>query len=129
MGKKAGKIKITFKAVLGGFVVMALAIGLVFNYVSLNEVSAKLNAANNEYDQLVSREKALSYEIGQKVNFKNIEQLATERLGMVKLESYQVQHVDLVEADNMSVSGVEDNNGGLMNNIIASFNILVEYLK
>lgn len=129
MGKKVNKTRISFKAVLSGVMVMALAIGLVFNYLSLNEVSAKLNKATGEYEQLVSREQSLNYEIGQKVNFKNIEQLATDRLGMVKLESYQIQHVDLVEADNMSVYGTKEDNTGLMNNIIASFSILVEYLK
>ena len=128
MQKSQMKIKLSFGQVLLGLVVLALAIGLVLNYVSLNEVSAKLTSANNQYEKLVSQGESLEYEIKQQVNSTNVDELASE-LNMVKLESYQVRYFDIVEADSMSTTLADDEQNGLLDGIVYSFNILVEYLK
>lgn len=128
MQKSQMKIKLSFGQVLLGLVVLALAIGLVLNYVSLNEVSAKLTSANNQYEKLVSQGESLEYEIKQQVNSTNVDVLASE-LNMVKLESYQVRYFDIVEADSMSTTLADDEQNGLLDGIVYSFNILVEYLK
>ena len=126
--KSSKKIHITLGGVLCGLIVVALSLGMIFNYLSLNEVSAKLCAANKKYDTLVGEEKALSFEVEKQVNFTNIDKLATERLGMVKLQPHQVQYVTLTEADTMTVKE-NGNENALVSNLVASFNILVEYLK
>ena len=128
MRKTQKKFKISFGQILMGVVVLALAIGLVLNYVSLNEVSAELSAAENRYEKLVSQGASLEYEIKQQVNSTNVEQLASE-LNMVKLEPYQIRYFDIVEADSMSTTLAEDEQNGLLDGIVYSFNILVEYLK
>ncbi len=128
MQKSQTKNKISFGQILLGLVVLALAIGLVLNYVSLNEVSAKLTNANNRYEKLVSQGESLEYEIKQQVNSTNVEELAAG-LNMVKLESYQVRYFDIVEADSMSTTLANDERNGLLDGIVYSFNILVEYLK
>lgn len=128
MQKSQMKIKLSFGQVLLGLVVLALAIGLVLNYVSLNEVSAKLTSANNQYEKLVSQGESLEYEIKQQVNSTNVDELASE-LNMVKLESYQVRYFDIVEADSMSTTLADNEQNGLLDGIVYSFNILVEYLK
>lgn len=124
---KKGKFHISLSGVLCGVVVIGLAIGLVINYLSLNEVSAKLTAAGNTYETLSGQEKSLNYEIEKQVNFTNIDQLAA-RVGMVKLQPSQIQYIDIEQADNMSVRK-EQKDDTLVKNIVASFNILVEYLK
>ncbi len=130
MNQNKSKHKFTFGQILMGLMVLVLAAGLVLNYLSLNEVSSQLADANKEYEKLVTQGQALQREIEQQVNFSNVDQLATERLGMVKLESYQIQYVDIVEADSMSATlANKGENGGLVDNIVRSFNILVEYLK
>ncbi len=128
MQKTQKKFKISFGQVLMGVIVLALSIGLVLNYVSLNEVSAELSSATDRYEKLRSEEESLKYEITQQVNPENIEQLASE-LNMVKLEPYQIRYFDIVEADSMSTSLAEDEQNGLLDGIVYSFNILVEYLK
>ena len=128
MQKTQHKFKISFGQVLMGVVVLVLAIGLVLNYVSLNEVSAELNRASDRYEKLVSQGESLEYEIKQQVNSTNVEELATE-LNMVKLEPYQIRYFDIVEADSMSTTLAENNQNGLLDGIVYSFNILVEYLK
>ena len=128
MQKTQKKFKISFGRILMGVVVLALAIGLVLNYVSLNEVSAELNSAQNRYEKLVSQGAGLEYEIKQQVNSTNVEELAAE-LNMVKLEPYQIRYFDIVEADSMSTTLAEDEQNGLLDGIVYSFNILVEYLK
>lgn len=123
------KFKPTFGQIFMAVIVLLLAAGLVINYLSLHEVSAQLIEANKTYEKLVTQGEALNRQIQEQVNFSNIDQLATERLGMVKLENYQIRYVDIVEADTMSAVQAEENENGLMNNIVRSFSILVEYLK
>lgn len=128
MHKSQKKFKVTFGQVLMGVIVLAMAIGLVMNYVALNEVSAKCAAAESRSVKLDSEIESLEYELAQKVNPENIEQLATD-LNMVKLEPYQIRYFDIVEADSMSTTLTEDEQNGLIDGIVYSFNILVEYLK
>ncbi len=128
MQKSQTKNKISFGQILLGLVVLALAIGLVLNYVSLNEVSAKLSSATDQYEKLVSQGESLEYEIKQQVNSTNVDELAAG-LNMVKLESYQVRYFDIVQADSMSTTLANDERNGLLDGIVYSFNILVEYLK
>lgn len=130
MNQNKTKFKFTFGQILMGVMVLVLAAGLVLNYLSLNEVSSQLADANKQYEKLVTQGEALTREIEQQVNFSNIDQLATERLGMIKLESYQIQYVDIVEADSMSATlANKSESDGLVDNIVRSFSILVEYLK
>lgn len=127
--QKNTKFKFTFGQILLGVAVLALALGLVLNQMALNEVSHKLASATSEYEKLVSQGEELEHEIEQKVNFSNIDVLAADR-GMVKLEPYQIRYVDVDEADSMSASlANKEQNDGLMDSIVYSFNILVEYLK
>lgn len=128
MQKTRKKMKISFGQVLMGVIVLAMAIGLVMNYVSLNELSAEVTAAESRSAKLDSEIEGLKYEATQKVNPENIEQLASE-LNMVKLEPHQIHYFDIVEADSMSTSLAEDKQNGLLDGIVYSFNILVEYLK
>ena len=121
------KFKLSFNQIFMVVVVLVLAAGLVINYLSLHEVSADLIEANKTYEKLVTQGEVLKHQIEQQVNFSNIDQLATERLGMVKVQNYQIRYVDIVEADSMSAVQTEEN--GLMNNIVRSFSILLEYLK
>ena len=121
------KFKLSFNQIFMVVVVLVLAAGLVINYLSLHEVSADLIEANKTYEKLVTQGEVLKHQIEQQVNCSNIDQLATERLGMVKVQNYQIRYVDIVEADSMSAVQAEEN--GLMNNIVRSFSILVEYLK
>ena len=121
------KFKLSFNQIFMVVVVLVLAAGLVINYLSLHEVSADLIEANKTYEKLVTQGEVLKHQIEQQVNFSNIDQLATERLGMVKVQNYQIRYVDIVEADSMSAVQAEES--GLMNNIVRSFSILVEYLK
>ena len=127
---KNNKIKLNIGQIILGVIVLALALGLVINQLTLNEVSAKLNSATKQYERLVSEGEELQRDIEEQVNFSNIDQLATERLNMVKLEPYQIQYIDVVESDSMSATlANEEQDEGLMDAIVYSFNILVEYLK
>ncbi len=128
MQKSKTKNRISFGQILLGLVVLAIAIGLVLNYVSLNEISAECSSLTKYYEKLVSQGESMEYEIKQQVNSTNIDQLAAE-LNMVKLESYQVRYFDIVEADSMSTTLADDERNGLLDGIVYSFNILVEYLK
>ena len=58
----------------------------------------------------------------------NLEEIATEQLGMVKLESYQIHTVNLAGDDSVEIIA-EEKKDGFFDGIVASFNILLEYLN
>ncbi len=128
MNQNKKKIKFTFGQMFMAVIVLLLAIGLVLNYLSLHNLTAKINEANNTYTKLSAENAALDQEILKQVNFSNIDQLAAE-IGMVKVEPYQIQYVNIEGNDIMTSSKAEADQGGLVDNIVRSFSIVVEYLR
>lgn len=113
-------------------VVSVLSIILVcfvlHGYISLNELTLRSVEMKNEVERLESSNSVLEVRIDRKNSLGNIEEIATEQLGMVKLESYQIHTVNLAVDDTVEVVK-SDNERGFFDDIVASFNILVEYLN
>lgn len=109
-------------------VCVVLACFALHNMISLNELTLDISSTKNDLEQLQSDNSVLAIQIERKNSLENIEEIATEQLGMVKLESYQIHSVNLVEDDSIEVIST-DNDRGFFDGIVASFNILVEYLN
>lgn len=109
-------------------VCVILACFVLNGYISLNELTLEAGNKKEELEQLESSNSVLALQINRKNSLGNIEQIATEQLGMVKLESYQIHTVNLAVDDSIEVVKPEDDKG-FFDGLVASFNILVEYLN
>lgn len=110
------------------FVCILLAAVVLNGYISLNELSREVTSKKKELETLESENSVLCLAIDRKNSLGNIEEIATEQLGMVKLESYQIHTVNLAKDDSVEVV-TEEKTRGFFDGIVASFNILVEYLN
>ena len=110
-------------------VACVILVAFVLNgYISLNELTLQASKKTKELETLSSENAVLSVQIDRKNSLGNIEQLATEQLGMVKLESFQIHTVNLAGDDSIEVISEEKDNS-VFDGVVANFNILLEYLN
>ena len=107
--KKAKKKYFTPLTVCLTAVCMLLAAFVLNGYISLNELTLKNASSKRAIEELQSDNSLLSIEIERKNSLASIEQIATEQLGMVKLESYRIHTVNLAGGDN-TISSSKDSN-------------------
>ena len=128
------KVKKTKKKYFSPFTVFATAIVVIlvsfvlYGNISLNELTIENSNKQKELAAVVDSNEILRLEIERKNSLGNIEQIATEQLGMVKLQDYQIHTVNLESDDSVEITTVNDKNT-IIDGIVASFNILLEYLN
>ena len=108
-----------------------LAIGgyLLYSHIALNEVSSDLLAAKADLTRLEGETGALQVSIESKNSMDEIERIATEELGMVKIENYQIQTINLLTDDTVEIIKDEPTNDSWWDGVVAEFNIILEYLS
>ena len=114
-------LTIAFFAILGGY--------LLYSHIALNEVSNDLLAAKQELTKLEGEAGNLQVSIDTKNSMGEIERVATEELGMVKIENYQIQTINLLTDDTVEIIKDEPTNDSWWDGVVAEFNILWEYLN
>ncbi|MBQ7936703.1 MAG: hypothetical protein IJ333_10230 [Clostridia bacterium] len=112
-------------------IALFLAMGgyLLYSHIALNEVSSDLLAAKKELTGLEGQAGALQVSIDSKNSMDEIERIATEELGMIKIENYQIQTINLLTDDTVEIIKDEPKNDSWWDGVVAEFNILVEYLS
>ncbi len=109
-------------------VCVLLAAVVLNGYISLNELTLQSAKKKRELSELDSRNAVLCVEIDRKNSLASIEQIATEQLGMVKLESFRIQTVNLADDDTVEIAPKKEKNT-FLDGVVTSFNILYEYLN
>ena len=112
---------VAFFAVVGGY--------LLYSHIALNEVSNDLLVAKQELSKLEGEAGNLQVSIESKSSMEEVDRIATQELGMVKVESYQIQTVNLITEDTVEIVKEEPGESTLWDGIVAEFNILWEYLS
>lgn len=112
-------------------IVLFLALGgyLLYSHIALNEVSNDLLAAKKELTTLEGQAGALQVSIDSKNSMDEIERIATEELGMIKIENYQIQTINLLTDDTVEIIKDQPANDSWWDGVVQEFNILVEYLN
>ncbi|MBQ6823884.1 MAG: cell division protein FtsL [Clostridia bacterium] len=113
------------------WIAVFLAIGgyMLYSHIALNEVSNDLLAAKQELTRLEGEAGSLQVSINRKHDMDEIERIATEELGMVKMENYQVQTINLLTDDTVQIVEDEPKTDSWWDGVVAEFNILWEYLS
>ncbi len=112
---------------LATVIVVALTAFILYGNISLNELTIENSNKQKELLAVVDANEILRLEIDRKNSLGNIEQIATEQLGMVKLQDYQIHTVNLESDDSVEIVK-ESDRATIIDGIVASFNILLEYL-
>ncbi len=120
---------IRWSAVLCIALFLALGGYLLYSHIALNEVSSDLLVAKKELNSLEGEAGALQVSIDSKNSMDEIERIATEELGMVKIENYQIQTINLLTDDTVEIIKDQPTNDSWWDGVVQEFNILVEYLS
>ncbi len=107
--------------IVGGF--------LLYSHIALNEVSNDLLAAKKDLSNLEGTASALQVSIESKNQMDEIERIATVELGMIKIENYQIQTINLLTSDTVEIVKDTPKNDSWWDGVVAEFNILLEYLS
>lgn len=113
---------------IASVVCLLLAVFVLRGYISLNELTITSNKMEKELQTISDENAIIELEIDRKNSLGNIEQIATEQLSMVKLQSYQIHAVNLAHDDSVEIVNDSADNS-IFDGIVASFNILLEYLN
>ncbi len=112
-------------------IILFLLIGgyLLYSHIALNEVSSNLLAAKADLTKLEGEADVLQVSIDSKNSIDEIERIATDELGMVKIENYQIQTINLLTDDTVEIIKDEPTDSSWWDGVVAEFNILLEYLS
>lgn len=127
--KKLNLRNVRWSVVLIAAVFIAIGGYLLYSHIALNEVSSELLAAKQELTRLEGEAGNLQVSIDSKNSMGEIERIATEELGMVKIENYQIQTINLTTDDTVEIIKDEPTNDSWWDGVVAEFNILLEYLS
>lgn len=120
---------IRWSVVLCVLVFMIMGGYLLYSHIALNEVSSNLLAAKSDLTKLEGETGALQVSIESKNSMDEIERIATEELGMVKIENYQIQTINLLTDDTVEIIKDEPKGNSWWDGVVAEFNIVLEYLS
>lgn len=92
------------RLIMLGLVLVAMAGTLLYTQVALSEVTAQINAANRELEELNNEQTRLEMELNRKMSIGAIEEYATQNLNMNKIEQYQVELISIEQQDEVAVN-------------------------
>ena len=109
-------------AAVVGFIVFAL-----YNRVILTELNAKISTANTMLIEELTETTRLSAEVESKLSMRNVEEYATQRLGMAPLDKSQITYVNLCEGDKIELTKASPK-ATLLDRIVMALSSAKEYI-
>ena len=97
-----------------------LAGALLWSNATLAELNSTAISLQKELDKLKDEETRLNVELDSRVCMKDIDEYITKDLGMVKLEKYQVNYIDLSDGDSMVINDTDNGIAGRIHSIFAA---------
>ena len=86
----------------------ALLMFTIYNFVIINEYTVTVSNLKNQVSSLAAEEKELSLALDRKNDLLLIEQIASEELGMVKLDQVSKKYITLEKEDKIEVADDSD---------------------
>jgi len=77
----------------------ALSFVIIYRYAILTELSYEIDKLNREYESLLEEKSVLEFELEKGMNLAKVEDVATNKLGMVRPDKNQVIGVSVPKAD------------------------------
>lgn len=94
-------------------ILFSLIVVDIYSEVRLDELDSQIASVNSEIEVMESANTRLSMAIESGVSLAEVEDYAVNTLGMVKLENYQVNYLNLSDGDSVEVSGGKTKGDGL----------------
>lgn len=92
------------RVISSAVVIVAVICMMLLSYVRLTELANEITTNKKAYQLLVSENTRLKAEMESKVSLRGVEESA-QQLGMVKMQSYQVEYIDMQTDEEVNLSG------------------------
>lgn len=101
--KKAARRDITLTMALCFIMAIAISAMVVYNYMTLNEITADINRGHAQYEKLQSEYRRLLVRSESELSLRKIEERAKEQLGMAPIEGYQIEYIEVIAEEQVAV--------------------------
>ena len=125
---KQTKKRISPLTLLLSMACVVLVVMTITSQITLNEKTIDNKNMEKELELIMDENETLAAKIESKNSIANVEEIAVGQLNMVKLQEYQIHYVNLAEDDSVEIAS-DTEKGSFFDGIVASFNILLEYLN
>lgn len=103
-------------------IVVSSILAVMFCNVKLTELNDKATMQKAAYNSAKSEETRLNMQLESRMSLKNVEEYAITKLGLQKVQSYQIQYINLVNSDKVEVNNQSRNVfSDFLNNILVYF--------
>ena len=96
-----------FRAIVAGVVLSTLGFMNIYGYCKCDIAARKYDALTEEYKMVQSDNTRLSMELNSMVSLDQIEKIAVEKLGLVKISSSDIEYVKISKGNKVLVSSGE----------------------
>lgn len=107
--KRTVAVRLT-RTIVAGVVLSALCFLNIYGYCSCDAADRKYNDLSEKYEMVQSDNTRLSMELNSMVSLEQIEKVAVEDLGLVKLSAGDIEYVKIAKGNKVIVSSGEEMN-------------------
>ena len=107
-------------------VVLGIVCAILYNNMILTELTSQIEDAEAQFEVLKNENRLMQVALEGKTSLRAVQETAENELGMAKVESYQVQYIDLGEGDRVVLARAPQL--GLADHIHMAYRSVLEYL-
>ena len=100
----------------------------LYNDVSANELTREISKTKKNIEQIESEMIKVNVQLDTKTNLVNVEQRAINELGLLKIEKYQIEYINL-PVENKIETIVKEKNNNFFSQIARGFSVILEFLS
>ncbi len=126
---KAKKRAVNSGLVASIAVIAVTAVFILYCQMRLTQLTAEINEKNAELEDLVAQNVSLSSKQAYEMDVGEIEEYASKKLGMVKMDSGQIEYIELTNPDELTVSNPGLTSGKIFKTLKDAFLGIVEYIR
>ncbi len=115
--------------VVGAVIVVIAAAYILFCNMELTQLTLEINQKNDELNNLSAENISLSSKHAYEMDLDEVEDYAIENLGMMKMDPGQIEYVELVGEDKITVSNPELTPERMFEILKECFLEIVEYMR
>lgn len=105
------KVAVVFRGLALASVLILVIVAMLCSRVELTELNTEISIAENKLSGVKTENARMQAEVESKLSARNVEEFASQKLGMTPLDKSQITYVRLNEGDEVSVAQVEPQNG------------------
>lgn len=126
---KRKKQPLRFSTVAFTAVAIFTAICMLYCQMQLTELTASISSANENLDKLSAENVSLSSKRAHKMDLDEVEDYAVKNLGMVKMDTSQIEYIELTNPDNVTVFHPGMSFNKIVDNLTQGISQVWEYIQ